>query len=241
VDGPRAVTAAALAAGVGRLVHCSSIHAFDIRRCPDVDENSPRSMDPRLPAYDRSKALGEGVVRVAVADGLNAVIVNPTAIIGPRDEALSRMGAVLRQFWRGKLPATSGGGFDWVDVRDVVVALQAAAAHGRAGESYLVGGHRRTSRELLELAVTASGRSLPVRAVPLWALQAAAPLTTVAARRTGSPLIPTTEGLAALRAFPRVSHAKAARELGYRPRPIEDTIRDLHRYFRDSGALAVPA
>src|SRR5262245_31532081 len=83
--GVRSVVRAALATGVPRLVHCSSIHAFDIeaRAGEPVDEEGPRSRRADLPAYDRSKAAGEVEVQRAVDSGLNAVIVNPTGVIGP--------------------------------------------------------------------------------------------------------------------------------------------------------------
>src|SRR5262245_38596974 len=124
VSGARVVAEAALATGVRRLVHCSSVHAFDVgsRIGEPVDESCPRSTDSRLPAYDRSKAAGEAAVRRAVQRGLDAVVVNPTAVLGPADEAPSRVGAVLLAMWRGWVPAVPGGGFDWVDVRDVVAA-----------------------------------------------------------------------------------------------------------------------
>jgi dihydroflavonol-4-reductase len=236
VSGTDTVARSALAAGVGRLVHCSSIHAFDIRRCRDIDESAPRSGSRTAP-YDRSKALGEDCVRANVAAGLDAVIVNPTGIIGPRDEAPSRMGTVLREFWRGRLPATSGGGFDWVDVRDVVMTLRAAAQLGRTGENYLVGGHRCSVSHLLERAAAASGEEPRLRAVPMWSLRMVSPFTTLAARRTGNPLLPTIEALAALTAFPRVKRAKATAELRYEPRPLDDTLRDLYTYYGESGVL----
>lgn len=51
-DGVENVARAALAAGVRRFVHCSSVHAFDERQ-PVIDESSPRAIDPSLPVYDR--------------------------------------------------------------------------------------------------------------------------------------------------------------------------------------------
>jgi dihydroflavonol-4-reductase len=237
VGGAEAVARAALDAGVRRLVHCSSIHAFDIRRCPTVDEGSPPSVGPQAAPYDRSKALGEAKVRDAIADGLDAVIVNPTSIIGPRDEAPSRMGIVLREFWRGRVAAAPTGGFDWVDVRDVATALQSAARQGRTGENYLVGGHHCTGRRLLQLAASVIGTKRRIVSVPLWLLRIVSPITTIAARRTGNPLFPSTEALETLAAFPRVSHAKAARELGHAPRALEDTLRDLHRYYTNAGVI----
>lgn len=85
VRGVRNAAEAALACGVQRLVHCSSVHAFDLERCTGgiVDESSPRSVRPGLPAYDRSKAAGEAELRRVVSRGLGAVVVNPTGVIGP--------------------------------------------------------------------------------------------------------------------------------------------------------------
>lgn len=130
--------------GCAKLVHCSSIHAFDLTASAGrpVDEESPRSRRGQLPAYDRSEAAGEVEVRRAVDRGLNAVIVNPTGVIGPRDPVPSRMGVVLRALWRRRLPALVAGGFDWVDVRDAVRALTAAAARGRIGANYVIPSHR---------------------------------------------------------------------------------------------------
>jgi dihydroflavonol-4-reductase len=243
VAGARVVAEAALETGVPRLVHCSSVHAFDVgsRSTGPVDETCPRATDPRLPAYDRSKAAGEAEVRHVVARGLDAVVVNPTAVLGPADEAPSRMGAVLLAMWRGWMPVLPGGGFDWVDVRDVVAALCAAQARGRTGESYLVTGTRLSAGELSARAAVVDRRARPARAMPDWPLRAVSPAATVLARYTrrwaGSALLPTREALAALRAFPLVSGAKAVAQLGYRPRPIEQTLADLHTWYVQSGRL----
>ena len=150
VDGVTATARAALDVGVPRFVHCSSVHAFDLAACrgTTVTEDSPRSTRPDLPAYDRSKAAGESALRQVIGDGLAAVVLNPSGVIGPRDEAPSRMGAVLLAAARGRLPATVAGSFDWVDVRDVVAALRAARTSGEVGANYLVGGPSATLGEL---------------------------------------------------------------------------------------------
>ncbi len=239
VTGARSVADAALAAGVPRLVHCSSVHAFDLRyrQAGPITEASPRSTDPRLPVYDRSKAAGEFELWRAADRGLDAVSVNPTGIVGPADPGPSRMGTVLLALWRGRLPAVAAGGFDWVDVRDVVAALRSAARYGRTGESYLISGHRLSIREVAELAAACSD-GLPVPwTAPAWPLRACAPLTTVLARHTGSPLLPTREVLHALKSFPVVDGSKARRELGHRPRPFEETLADLYAYFADAGLV----
>jgi len=235
VDGVRTVAEMAREAGVRRLVHCSSVHAFNAG-APDgwIDERSPRADDPRLPAYDRSKAAGEAALRAVVARGLDAVVVNPTGILGPLDEAPSRIGAGLYALWRRRLPATVAGGFDWVDVRDVVLGLLAAEARGRTGESYLLPGHRCSVHDLLVLAAGVGGVPVP-RALPLWSLRPVAPLATAVGRYWPHPMLPTADMLHTLRTFPHVDGAKAATELGYRPRPLAETVRDLYESFRSAG------
>ncbi len=77
--GVSSVASAAMRAGVPRMVHCSSVHAFDQARCHGMlSEESPRSDRAELPVYDRSKYAGEVALRRWIDDGLDAVIVNPT-------------------------------------------------------------------------------------------------------------------------------------------------------------------
>ena len=233
VDGCRSVAAAAGHAGVGRLVHCSSVHAFDLRGGQVVDESCPRAVAADLPAYDRSKAAGEEQIRRAMERGLDAVCLNPTGIIGPEDNGPSRMGTVLRAMWRRRLPAIVDGGFDWVDVRDVVSALRAAADRGLTGESYLVAGHR------LSIAALATLAGVTSRTAPTWLLRSVAPAATVLARYGGGALMPTRDALHALHAFPAVCGAKAERELGHRPRPMAETLADLRAHFVARGQLRI--
>ena len=79
VHGPRNAATVALECGVGRFVHCSSVHSFDLERCgPSLDESGLPTTHPDAPAYDRSKRAGEEAVRLVVQKGLDAVVVNPT-------------------------------------------------------------------------------------------------------------------------------------------------------------------
>jgi dihydroflavonol-4-reductase len=237
VDGVRVVAGAARRAGVSRLVHVSSVHAYDLAACrgAPVDEHSPRSVGAWLPAYDRSKAAGEAELGRAVAAGLDAVTINPTGIIGPLDMSPSRMGAVLLALWRGRLPALVPGGFDWVDVRDVVRAARRAAERGRTGHNYLIPGHRLS---MLELA-RAAGQHGPVteRIAPLWTVTMVTPVTELLARCTGSSLHPTREAMHALTSFPNIDGSRAATVLDHEPRPIDETLGALHASFVAAGWL----
>ena len=234
VNGPRAVGRAALAQGVRRLVHCSSVHAFDVQMAGGaVDETCPRSTSPARPIYDRSKAAGEAGLRTVIDEGLDAVIINPTGVIGPVDAGPSRINRLLRMASRGHLPAVLGGGFDWVDVRDVALGLTAALDRGRTGENYLISGHRLSSLELSRMAARAGGHRGPRFAIPLGLLEPVAPLGNRIGRRVGLDLV-TPASLGALRDYPTIDGTKAATELGYAPRSVERTITELVESFSTS-------
>lgn len=232
VAGVRNTAKAALEAGVGRFVHCSSIHAYDIGAVDVVEEDSPQSTTPDLPVYDRSKAAGEAALREVIAQGLNAVVCNPTGIIGPGDFSQSRMNTVLTSLFESRLPALIEGGFDWVDVRDVVGSLIAAESNGGVGENYLLPGHRLSVADLAAVVQKVTGVKEPRVIVPMWFARLLAPVGTVLARRSGNPHWYTSESLNALRNNPLVIGDKAGRELSHHPRPIEATIEDLYLWSR---------
>jgi dihydroflavonol-4-reductase len=237
VRGPAAVAAAALDAGVARLVHCSSVQAFDLRRSlPRLDETSPRATHPDRPVYDRSKAAGEIEVRKAIEAGLDATIVNPTGILGPGDAGLSRINAIVVRAAQGRLPLVVEGGFDWVDVRDVVQGLVAASAKGRTGENYLLPGHRASALRLARLAAAANGRSGPVAALPEGVARRVAPLAELIGRVFHSEVF-TPASIRTLADSPDVDGSKAAVELDHRPRPLDESVRDTVQWFRDTGRL----
>jgi len=237
VGGVATVAEAALECGVRRLVHCSSVHAFDIEICSGaLDEAGPRSVRGQLPVYDRSKAAGEAELRAWVEKGLDAVVVNPTGLIGPYDFEPSRMGRFFLSLQRGRQWALVDGAFDWVDVRDVAAALMAAASRGRSGESYLVAGHRLSLRELAAMAAQVTGAREPRVVVPMAVARLGAWVLSPRGRWSSesSPLF-TSESLHALRNCPHIVGRKAEVELGHRPRRAEATLTDLYRWFEHAG------
>jgi dihydroflavonol-4-reductase len=233
VHGPRNAGRAALACGVKRFVHCSSVHAFDLESCgPELTETARRAIMDHIPAYDRSKNEGENEIRAAVAEGLDAVIVNPTGIVGPNDYGPSRLGELLLQMRDRKLPVNIRGGFDFVDARDVVAGMLAAERLGRTGENYLLSGHRLSIDEVAELAERVTGVEGPRISMPLSIITGLAPLIVKLTPADETPLI-TPESMHALRYSPSVSHYKASKELDYLPRPFFNTIRDTYAWFNE--------
>lgn len=230
-EGVRVVAEAAREVGVRRMVHTSSIHAFDQYCCGGViNERSPRSINPELPVYDRSKFQGETELRKVVDAGLDAVICNPTGVYGPIDHSDSRINKTLWDAARGRVPVMISGGFDLVDVRDVARGLILAGERGRTGENYLLGGHFTDMFQATRTAAEVNGKMKPAFAIPAKVINACMPVLEPAARAFGSDRV-SKAAMGALLSAPRVEHDKAATELGYRPRPARETISDLVDFY----------
>ncbi|MBM3290058.1 MAG: NAD-dependent epimerase/dehydratase family protein [Candidatus Hydrogenedentes bacterium] len=234
VEGTRNVVEACAACGVRRLVHCSSIHAFSAYPLDaTVTELRPLAEGTGLPEYDRSKVAAEKEALKAIDLGIDLVIANPTAIVGPNDFKPSAMGRMLIELKQSRMPALVHGGFNWVDARDVSIGMETAARIGRNGESFLLAGHHRPLMELARMACEISGTRPPRFAVPVWLARAGLPFSALASALTGKPAKFTSESLRAITHHQDVSHEKATRELGYAPRPLEETLADTYRWFHD--------
>jgi dihydroflavonol-4-reductase len=223
---------------VRRLVHFSSIHAF--QRDPlsrPVDESNPLVSSPDNPPYDRSKAAGTLEVRKGIEKGLDAVIIHPTAVIGPYDYQPSYLGEAILMMARGKLPALVRGGYDWVDARDVALGTIAAAEKAPTGAAYLLGGQWTSMADMAELIAVLTGNSCTKFICPPWLANLGAAYFNVAGKITGKAPLYTRMSLRALQDNKHISHEKAARELGYQPRLLRDTLEDTLRWFHENGHL----
>jgi dihydroflavonol-4-reductase len=238
INGTRNVVDACLKTGVRRLVHFSSIHAFRQRPFSSpVDESRPLSDSAKDPPYDRSKAGAEKEVRRGIEKGLDAIIINPTAIIGPHDYQPSYLGEALLSMAQGKLPALVTGGFDWVDVRDVVDGAVRAAETAPAGESYLISGHWVSMCDMAAMVEEITGVAAARLVCPIWLARIGAPFIKVVSQLNGRRPLYTSFSLKTLQSNRHISHEKAAREFGYQPRPFRETLIDTLKWFADSGML----
>ena len=239
VVGTRNVVEAALASGVRRLVHVSSIHAYDQHPLDEIlDESRGPADGPHQGPYDRSKAAGEVEIRRGVDRGLDAVILNPTSVIGPYDGGPSPMGQVFLDLYRRRIPALIAAGFDWVDVRDVVTATMAAETQAKCGENYLLSGHWHTVRKLAQLSQQATGVAAPRLQFPVFVARLWAPCQVVLDRSRGRrPLCTPASVRVMAEGNRRISSAKARTELGFHPRPLAESVNDTYAWFDEQGML----
>lgn len=237
--GTQAVMAAALDAGVGRIVHTSSVATLSLEGHGPSDETRPLQEGQAIGAYKESKVVSERMVERLVAErGLPAVIVQPSTPIGPRDVKPTPTGRIVVEAATGKIPAFVDTGLNLVHVDDVAEGHLLAYEKGRIGERYILGGADVALKDMLAEIARQVGRKPPTTQLPTGPLYPLAMIMEAAARVTGKEPMLTVDALkmAGHRMF--FSSAKAERELGYAARPWPEAIKDALTWFRAEGYLA---
>ncbi len=237
-DGTKNMLSAAMECKVKRFIHFSSIHAFQQQPQHEVlDETRPIVVDEGF-AYDRSKAAGERAVMEAVRNGLDALVLSPTAIIGPADPEPSLTGNAIIDIYNQKIPSLVPGGYDWVDVRDVVSAAIAAIDKGRTGEKYLLSGHWHSLLDFSGLIQLHTGRKTVNTVLPMWIARIGLPFITLYSKISGVKPLYTSESLTIISEGNRfINNDKARRELNHHPRPLTDTLKDMLTWLKDNGHI----
>jgi dihydroflavonol-4-reductase len=235
VDGTRNVLQASRDAGVDRVVYTSTVGCIGLPHAGEGNEDCPVSLDAMTGAYKRSKFLAELTALEFAASGLPVVIVNPTAPVGDHDIKPTPTGKIVLDFLKGDMPAFIDTGLNLVDARDVALGQLLACERGRAGERYILGSENLTLAQILEKLAVIAGRPAPTVRLPYAVAYAAGVVTTAWARVTGKPPRAPLDAVRMARKKMFVSHAKAARELGFRPAPVEGALRRAVEWFRANG------
>ena len=238
VEGVRLVAEAAVAARVARIVLTSSVAALGIPPHGRLlTEEDSFDVPPERFPYGHSKFLGEEELRKVIREkGLDGVIVNPSAVLGPRDVHLGSASLIL-EMKRLSLPFLPDGGMNLVDAYDTALGHIAAAERGRTGERYIIGGHNISHIALSRIIGAALGKKIPRRLAPTWLLLAFAHVVDVI-KPALPPSVPLTGEIMrhATETF-YVSTAKADREFGLPHTPVEETVRRTVAWLREKGYL----
>jgi dihydroflavonol-4-reductase len=239
VQGTKNVIIACRQCNVKRLIYASSIHALkELAHGSVITESQPFDPIAVLGEYAKSKARASLEVIKGIENGLDAVIVCPTGVIGPYDFKGSEMGHLILTFLRHKLPAGVNGAYDFIDVRDVSTGLILAGQRGVKGEMYIMSGERISIRELFSLLETISGTRAPSIMIPCWLARIAGIVSTpFILWRKKKPLF-TAYSIDVLRSNSVVDSSKARSTLGYSARPIINSLKDTIAWFIDEGSVA---
>jgi dihydroflavonol-4-reductase len=229
VEGTKNVLAACRTAGVRRLVYISSIEAMELgSSVRPIREDMGFSRDSAFMEYGDTKAEASRMVAAAgLEGGLETVLLCPTAVIGPWDFHGGLFTKMIRKILDKGIPAVISGGFDFVDVRDVASAALAALKKGRSGESYLISGEYRSIAYFLSRLGTLSGKNSRPLTLPSWLAALTGEVLEFWSRLTGMEVPLTRGSVKMLRADLRVDSTKAATELGYHARPLDETLKDI--------------
>ena len=242
IEGSRALLRAAAEAGVGRIVYTSSVATLGAE--PDgepADEETPATLSDMIGHYKRSKFLAEQEVhRLVAEEGVPAVIVNPSAPVGPRDIKPTPTGRMIVEAAAGRMPAFVDTGLNIVHVDDVAEGHLLAFRHGEVGQRYILGGENLSLREILAEVAEITGRPPPRIRLPHSLILPVAYIAEAHARLTGGrEPIATVDGVRMAKKQMYYSSDKARQALGYAPRPAPGAIRDAVAWFHAKGYLAV--
>jgi nucleoside-diphosphate-sugar epimerase len=234
VDGTRNVIEAALEKRVRRVVVTSSISAYG----PvdgEITEETLSLAERSSVNYQRTKWQAQEIARAAVSRGLEVVIMQPGAIMGPYDIGTwSRLFVMVRD---AKLPGVPPSLLTFTHVREVVSAHIAAADEGENGGAYLLGGENKTMLELVREVAYLVGKPAPAKEASLALLRTIAVLGDIASRFTGKapPITPEMTDLMSRRVS--TASAKAQRELGYRVVGLKDMCKDCYDWMLAEGRI----
>jgi len=252
VEGTRNVLAAAMEANVQRLVHTSSVAALGVplfqaqaitnsrsfkhHPLPRlINENHTWNFSPDRWRYGYAKYLAELEVQSAVAKGLDALILNPSLVMGAGD--LNRIsGNLIIHTAQHGIPVATPGGLNVVHIGVVVQGHLSALVRGRTGERYILGGENLSHLRFLELIAEVVGVPLPRWSIPTGILRALAGPVSAIDRRFSLPFSGEILYKAGYYFYYNIS--KAQQELGIKyPHPIKDAISESYAWYRQQGII----
>jgi dihydroflavonol-4-reductase len=239
VDGTRNLLEAARKAGVERVVYTSTVGCIGVPHGGEGDENQAVCLEDMSGTYKRSKFLAEKAALEFVASGFPVIAVNPTAPIGDHDFKPTPTGKIILDFLKGAMPAFIDTGLNLVDVRDVAEGNLLACERGRSGERYILGCENVTLAQILQRLAKITGRPAPTVKLPYFVAYAAGVASTGWARITGKPPMAPLDAVRMAKKKMWVSIAKAQRELGYAPGPVDAALARAVEWFQQNHHVAL--
>ncbi|WP_413289626.1 SDR family oxidoreductase [Bdellovibrio sp. HCB337] len=238
VFGTENVVDACLTKKVRRLVYISSVVAVGAGFSPDqvLNEESPYNVKHLNLGYFETKRAAEKLVMEACQKkNLNCVILNPSTIYGAGDARKGSRGTQLKVA-QGRFGFYTSGGVSIVALEDVVSAILAAWDKGRSGERYILSGENITIEGLFRMIAEEAGVPAPRKKIPTWALFALGRLgdTMESLGMKGSL---STENAWTATLYHWFDSSKAQKELGFKPRPAREAIRNSVSWMKKNGLL----
>ena len=238
VEGTENIIETAIEHKVKRMVHVGSASSFGFgeQHNPGTETTPYKSGKYGLDYID-TKREGQFRVEKAVKEkGLQAIIVNPTFMIGPYD-SVPNAGKVILGLYEQKSPGYSPGGKNWVYVKDVAKGIANALTMGRIGESYILGHENLSFKQAFEKISKVIDKPFPSFAAPAPLVKLAGRIGSLSAAITGkAPIVSYKMAWISCDGH-YFSPAKAVKELDLPQTPIEVAIKDAFDWFKENGYL----
>jgi nucleoside-diphosphate-sugar epimerase len=228
VEGTHAVLEVAQAEGVSKVVYCSTIGVFGDTGGKVVDETFKRTQTNFASAYDRTKYEAQQLADQFAAVGLPVVSILPSGIFGADDP---HFGPVMQQFLKGWLKLWVGGDriTGIVHVDDLVAAMILAAKKGKTGEHYIISAGDLTTREMFEILSKETGIPVPREAPKPLVRLLGNLLDPIGRILKWQPPLSRERVHYVYDRCVRVDSSKARQELGWTPRSVSETLREIVR------------
>jgi dihydroflavonol-4-reductase len=238
VEGTKNVIEACIRNKVRRLIYTSSVHAIvEPSHEKIIDETCEINPDKVYGDYAKTKALATLSVLEATKNGLDAIILCPSGIIGPFDYKISEMGQLILDFINRKLKTYIEGAYNFADVRDIAVGHIYAMEKGKVGNLYILGGETISVFEILDFLESITGIEKPRVKIPYWVAYAISPFTPLYYSIVKTKPLFTTYSVRVLHSNANISSKKAIEQLGYSFRPIKESIKDAYYWFKEQGKV----
>ncbi|NEO44736.1 MAG: NAD-dependent epimerase/dehydratase family protein [Moorea sp. SIO4A3] len=228
VEGTRAVLEVAQAAGISKMVYCSTIGIFGDTQGQVVDETFDRTQQDFSSAYDRTKYQAQQLVDQYFQQGLPVVSIMPSGILGVDDP---HFGPVIQLFLKRRLKLWPGGDriTGIVHVDDLVNGMILAAEKGRPGEHYIISTGDLTTREMFKIFSQKTGIPIPAEPPEPLVRLVGSLLDPIGKLFAWNPPISAERVHYIYDRCVRVKATKARQELGWQPRSISETLGELVR------------
>ena len=237
VEGTRNLLQAARDTGVRRVIYTSSVATMGFGNNGRLtDEGTPVTISNMIGDYKRSKFMAERLAIEAAQAGQNVVIVNPTTPIGERDIKPTPTGQIVVDFLRRKFPAYVDTGLNLVDVVDCAKGHLLAMEKAVPGQRYILGGENLSLKQILDKLAAITGLASPKVKLPYAVAFATGFVDTLVTGRMlkREPRV-TLDAVRIGRKKMYVTSAKAERELGWNPGPVDEALRRAVEWFRANG------
>ncbi len=237
VDGTRELMLTAADAGLDKVVYTSSVATLGYNEDGSpANEETPSSLEQMIGHYKRSKYLAEKEVNDLVKNkGLPIIIVNPSTPIGPRDIKPTPTGRIVLDTICRRMPAYVDTGLNIVHVDDVALGHLLAFEKGKFGERYILGGDNLSLKNILDEIDVITGEKQTRIRLPHNLVLPIAHVMELWSKITGKEPRATVDGVRMSKKQMYFSSDKAITQLGYKPRPAMEALKDSIGWFRDNG------